>query len=118
MDSSGNVYLTGYTNSTDFPTVAAFNATYGGSVLDAFVTMMDTSGSLLVYSSYLGGSGVDIGYVWDPAHCLVSTYIFFMIRALLWILSPMPMWPDIHQVRISRQGFHMTVQIMEATMYL
>jgi hypothetical protein len=67
LDSSGSVYVTGATRSTDFPTQNPFQATSGGcsGVLvtgggcDAFVTKLNPTGSALVYSTYLGGSGTD-----------------------------------------------------------
>ena len=61
VDASGNAYITGYTSSTDFPTtVGAFHRTYGGSG-DAFVTMLNSTGSGLMYSTYLGGSDGEQG---------------------------------------------------------
>jgi hypothetical protein len=60
VDSSGNAYVTGSTGSTDFPTMNPLQPTYGGSG-DAFVTEINPSGSALVYSTYLGGSGTDAG---------------------------------------------------------
>jgi hypothetical protein len=61
VDSAGNAYLTGITQSTNFPTANAIQATYGGSQ-DAFVTKINAAGSALVYSTYLGGSnGGEIG---------------------------------------------------------
>jgi hypothetical protein len=61
VDSAGNAYVTGFTNSSNFPTTAgAFHTTFGGS-FDAFVTKLNPTGSGLVYSTYLGGSGQDIG---------------------------------------------------------
>jgi hypothetical protein len=60
VDSSGNAYVTGYTNSSDFPTLDSFQATNGGGQ-DAFVTKLNPTGSGLVYSTYLGGSGNDVG---------------------------------------------------------
>jgi hypothetical protein len=60
VDSGGNAYVTGYTQSTDFPTVAAFqNSSPGG--YEVFVSKITPSGSGLVYSTYLGGSGGDVG---------------------------------------------------------
>jgi murein DD-endopeptidase MepM/ murein hydrolase activator NlpD len=61
VDSSGNAYVTGFTGSTNFPTANAFQATFGGDMHDAFVTKLNTSGSALVYSTYLGGNNADIG---------------------------------------------------------
>ncbi|MDR6556810.1 hypothetical protein J2809_001152 [Arthrobacter pascens] len=60
VDASGSAYVTGSTNSTNFPTTAgAFDTTLGGA--DAFVTKLDPTGSSLLYSTYLGGSGQDSG---------------------------------------------------------
>jgi hypothetical protein len=60
IDSAGNAYLTGNAPSTDFPTTAgAFQPTFGGGPGDAFVTKLNTTGTALVYSTYLGGSGND-----------------------------------------------------------
>ncbi|HVG22897.1 MAG TPA: SBBP repeat-containing protein [Thermoanaerobaculia bacterium] len=61
VDSAGNTYVTGNTASTNFPTANAFQATYGGSGGDAFVTKINAAGSALVYSTYLGGSAFDFG---------------------------------------------------------
>ena len=59
LDPLRNVYVTGSTSSTDFPTTpTAFSKIYGGNA-DAFVTKLDSSGSFLNYSSYLGGGNPD-----------------------------------------------------------
>jgi len=60
VDGSGNAYLTGYTSSSNFPTANPLQATLGGT-LDAFVAKLNPTGSALVYSTYLGGSGEDAG---------------------------------------------------------
>jgi hypothetical protein len=60
VDSSGNAYLIGYTQSTDFPTVnplQASNKSPGSG--NGFVAKLNPSGSALIYSTYLGGSGGD-----------------------------------------------------------
>ena len=54
VDLAGNAYVTGTTSSTDFPTVNALQAVFGGN-LDAFVAKLNPTGSALVYSTYLGG---------------------------------------------------------------
>ncbi len=60
LDASGNAYLTGSTNSSDFPTANALQATKGpGS--DAFVTKLNATGSAHVYSTFLGGDSTDLG---------------------------------------------------------
>ena len=61
VDSSGAVYITGDTASPDFPLLGAYQSSYGGGANDAFVTKLAGSGSSLIYSSYLGGSGADAG---------------------------------------------------------
>lgn len=58
VDSAGNVYLTGFTSSLNFPTLTPVQAANGG-VYDAFVAKLDPSGAALVYSTYLGGSGYE-----------------------------------------------------------
>jgi hypothetical protein len=61
VDSSGNAYICGETASTNFPTVSALDATFGGGQFagsrDAFVMKLNAAGTALVYSTYLGGSG-------------------------------------------------------------
>jgi hypothetical protein len=58
VDSSGNVYVAGWTNSTDFPTHAPLQSSLLGTQ-NAFALKLNAAGSALVYSTYLGGSGVD-----------------------------------------------------------
>jgi hypothetical protein len=62
LDSSKNIYITGRTSSSNFPTRNAYKNTYGGGDFDAFVTKIASTGSSLVYSTYLGGSGQETGY--------------------------------------------------------
>jgi len=69
MNSAGDVYVTGSTGSTNFPQVNSLSATgsgcsspSGNGGVDAFVTELNSTGSALVYSTYLGGSGTDAGY--------------------------------------------------------
>jgi hypothetical protein len=57
VDSSGNVYLTGITASTDFPLKSAYQKKWAG-VVDGFVTKVSPSGNI-IYSTYLGGSSGD-----------------------------------------------------------
>jgi sugar lactone lactonase YvrE len=62
VDSSGSAYVAGATASADFPvTVGARQTTYGGGMYDAFVAKLNSTGSALAYSTYLGGSGDDVG---------------------------------------------------------
>jgi Beta-propeller repeat len=59
LDSLRDAYVTGGTLSTDFPTKNPYQAANAGGGGDAFVTKFDPSGSLLYYSTYLGGTGAD-----------------------------------------------------------
>jgi len=58
LDQSNNIYLVGWTFSSDFPRVNAFDNTLGGAS-DLIVTKLHSSGTALVYSTYLGGSGAE-----------------------------------------------------------
>jgi photosystem II stability/assembly factor-like uncharacterized protein len=60
LDSLGNAYVTGTTGSSDFMTVNPAQAALSGST-DAFVVKVNSSGSALLYSTYLGGSGGEVG---------------------------------------------------------
>ena len=55
MDSEGAAYVTGETRSIDFPTQDPYQGSFGGRWTDAFITKISSSGSALVYSTYLGG---------------------------------------------------------------
>jgi beta-propeller repeat-containing protein len=67
VDTAGQAYVTGFTNSMNFPTTpGAYNTTFNGAgppwfYGDAFVTKLNSHGNALVYSTYLGGSGDDLG---------------------------------------------------------
>ncbi|MEW5985892.1 MAG: SBBP repeat-containing protein [Chloroflexota bacterium] len=59
IDSEGNIYVTGYTESTNFPaTSGAYDTTHNGG-WDGYVAKLNAAGSALVYATYLGGSGSD-----------------------------------------------------------
>lgn len=61
LDSAGNAYITGDTSTVGFPTTAGtFDTSFNG-VVDAFVAKLNSSGSALVYSTFLGGTGLDLG---------------------------------------------------------
>lgn len=61
VDAAGSAYVTGWTDSSDFPTTSsAFQGEQGGR--DAFVTKLNPAGTALVYSTYLGGDGTDEGH--------------------------------------------------------
>lgn len=60
VDPSGNIYITGSTESNDFPVHNAIQSTFGGKS-DAFIAGINATGDALIYSTYLGGLGADSG---------------------------------------------------------
>jgi hypothetical protein len=63
LDASDDIYLTGYSESTDYPTTSdAYDTTADGSYFDIVVTKMEADCSDLVYSTYLGGTSSDYCY--------------------------------------------------------
>jgi hypothetical protein len=57
-----NAYVIGVTAAGDFPTTAGALQRNPGGASDAFVTQLNDTGSALVYSTYLGGNGLDEGH--------------------------------------------------------
>ena len=61
VDSDGNAYITGYTFSTDFPTTpGCYNDSHNSSA-EVFVTKLNSNGSKLIYSTYIGGENRSYG---------------------------------------------------------
>ena len=61
VDSSNNVYVTGQTISSSFPVTSSFQSTKHGAY-DAFVAKLNSTGSSLLFGTYLGGSSDDYGH--------------------------------------------------------
>ncbi len=59
LDQAGNVYITGRTNSSDFPLTNPIQTTR--TAFDMFVTEINAAGSALVFSTFIGGSGSESG---------------------------------------------------------
>src|SRR6516162_4007038 len=59
IDSSGNAYVTGQTYSSDFPITAGAFQTRLPNPQTGYVSKLNAAGSALIYSTYLGGSGLD-----------------------------------------------------------
>jgi hypothetical protein len=76
VDGLSRAYVTGQTNSPDFPTEGAVQPVYGGGPHDAFVTRLNPQGGRKnSYSTFLGGSGDDFGdaiAVTSPGHAYVA----------------------------------------------
>ena len=65
VNSAGNAYVAGLTTSPNFPTTpGAKQPNYGGGSADAYVTVLNTTGNALVYSTFLGGDG------WEGGHSI------------------------------------------------
>jgi hypothetical protein len=65
VNGPGDAFVTGHTYSSDFPTTPGALQTQsggGGGYDDAFVGKLNSTGSALIYSTYLGGSGDDVGF--------------------------------------------------------
>lgn len=61
LDSSNNAYVTGWTGSSNFPVVNAYDSTYGGGLGDIFLVKLSPDGSEVDFATYLGGSGDEVG---------------------------------------------------------
>jgi hypothetical protein len=57
VDSSGNAYVAGQTESSNFPTWNAFQSTFPGGRISGFVAKLNAPGTGLMYSTYLGSQG-------------------------------------------------------------
>ncbi len=60
VDTSGNVYVTGSTASFDFPVSGPASQSYHGGYGDAFLAKLNPAGTALIYSTMVGGSGLDV----------------------------------------------------------
>ncbi|MFI5150393.1 MAG: SBBP repeat-containing protein [Bacteroidia bacterium] len=77
VSATGEVYVTGWTQSTDFPTTPGAISTVFGGFQDVWVTHFNTTGSALLYSTYVSGTYSDYAYalVLDAAgHAFVTGY--------------------------------------------
>ncbi|MGB9977944.1 SBBP repeat-containing protein [Methanobacterium sp.] len=61
VDKHGNIYITGQTKSTDFPTTSGAYQTSLKGGADAFIVKLSSDGSTLLYSTYFGGSSTESG---------------------------------------------------------
>lgn len=104
LDQDRNVYVTGRTNSTDFPTERPLYEDLSGSY-DAFVTKIPCDGRCLTYSTYLGGSGFDDGMsiaVDGDGNAYVTGYTSSDNFPTSNPIYDMPVWP--HEVFVSKMS--------------
>ncbi len=90
--SDGSCYVTGFTNSSDFPTQNAYDSAHNGGYIDVFISKFSTNGTLL-WSSFLGGTGVDWGYgiaVNSDGSCYVTGFTGSSDFPTLYAYDPTP----------------------------
>ena len=76
IDNSGNIYLTGIADDVGFPTTSgAFDESFNGRGNDTFISKINSEGSVLVYSTYIGGQFSDngLGIEVDDSGCVYLT---------------------------------------------
>jgi hypothetical protein len=56
VDAAGNAYVAGWTSSSNFPTVNAYDSRLANGDRDVYVAKLNASGTALIYSTFLGGS--------------------------------------------------------------
>ena len=64
VDGAGQAYITGYTDSPDFPASLGpgYDTSFNGGEYDAFVVKLNPAGTALLYATFLGGSSSDFGW--------------------------------------------------------
>ncbi len=79
LDGSENAFITGYTGSGNFPkTTGAYDITQNGGA-DVFVTKLNASGSALIFSTFIGGGGEELGFsiaIDDVGNSFITGYSY------------------------------------------
>lgn len=109
VDGEGNAFITGSTDSVNFPTTpGAFDTTYNGGPNDAFVAKLNATGSDLLYSTYLGGeiSETGLGITLDGVG---NAFIIGTGNSSGFPITPgafdtTPEWHDIFVAKLSATG--------------
>ncbi|MFW9768468.1 MAG: SBBP repeat-containing protein [Candidatus Thorarchaeota archaeon] len=61
IEPDGNILISGWTSSTNFPTTGAYDSTHNGGGADVFLVRFNSAGNQLLNSTYIGGNGDDLG---------------------------------------------------------
>lgn len=102
LDSAGNIYITGLTDSWNFPrTAGAYQTQYGGGEDDVFVTKLSADGTRYLFSTLLGGNS------YDEAYCILVDSSFNVYVAGLTSSYNFPVTANAIQVKNkwSDEGF-------------
>lgn len=76
LDVNQNPCVVGRTGSSNFPvTAGAFQTSYGGGTYDAFAVKLNSNGSSLIYSTFIGGSGTDVGWFRNAIDSVGRVYL-------------------------------------------
>ncbi len=67
IDAENNIYLTGFTNSSDILVVSPYDESYNGNVTDAFLCKLTADGQI-AFSTYIGGTGEDVAVALELGH--------------------------------------------------
>ena len=89
IDDAGYAYIAGFSRSNDYPVTAnAYDTGFNGSVVEVVVSKLNSDGSDLVYSTFLGGSGEESGYC-ITVDAATSAYITGYTISLDFPVSPL-----------------------------
>lgn len=79
LDNDGNVFVTGRTESTDYPTIGGYDNTFNGGFEDVFVSKLNNGLTALLASTYIGGSsdeGADAIVADDAGNIFISGFTY------------------------------------------
>lgn len=111
LDNSNNVYITGGTNSTDFPTTTGVilpNAP--GGTADGFIAVLNNTGTSLLRATYLGTSAYDQSYLIE-IDASGDVYVFGQTR------GPYPVTSGVYSNPNSSQFIHKVNGLLNATIF-
>lgn len=111
LDNSGDVYVTGGTNSTDFPTTAGvILPSAPGGTADGFIAVLNNSGTSLLRATYLGTSAYDQSYLIE-IDASGDIYVFGQTRGAY------PVTPGVYSNPNSAQFIHKVNGLLNSTIF-